>query len=89
MNTSIKWELNIHPTLLTASDRAKTVILLQYLNKYGDIETTITELRKSCLPLIYPKNNISSSKEWHNNNMGRYRFIKRIKEIFKKHITKV
>lgn len=81
-----KWRMNTELEKLPVNQRKDSLILLFFLNLHRDELRAFKELSVHWLSRVYklPK---TSSEAYKTAKNGRYRTMKRMKEIFKKYMV--
>jgi hypothetical protein len=82
-----KWMLNTELHELTVNERKDAIVLLYFLNTYGDQIEAFKELKSSWVNNIYklPK---TSSSEYNSVKNGRYNILSRMRLLQEKYIIK-
>lgn len=81
LNENNKWELNTQPNNLTVQQRKNAMVLLFFLNTYGDDKLAFEMLMKYWINNIY-KLPSTSSPNYSTIKTGRYITLKSMKNIY-------
>ncbi len=81
-----KWDLKVPASQLTLQERKDCILLLAFLNIFGDYDTAIEQFRKVWLNVVYALPP-TKSENYNSIKCGRHLAVKRIKTVFKKYIT--
>jgi hypothetical protein len=86
LNENNKWELNIPMNNLTVNKRKDAMILLFFLNTYGDHDLAFKQLKKYWIDKLYklPK---PTAKEYSSIKTGRYITNKKMKNIYQMYLV--
>ena len=86
LNENNKWELNTHINNLSVNERKDTMVLLFFLNTYGDRIEAFNKLKMYWVDNIYklPK---PSAQEYSSVKTGRYNTLKKMKRIYQTYLV--
>jgi len=81
-----KWMLNTEFHMLTVNERKDAIVLLYFLNTYGDQIEAFKELKSAWVNNIYelPK---TSSAEYNSVKNGRYNILLRMRKLQEKYMV--
>jgi len=86
LNENNKWELNTLLENLTVQQRKNAMVLLFFLNTYGDDKLAFEMLKKFWINNIY-KLPTTSSQNYGTVKKGRYITLKNMKNIYRMYMV--
>ena len=86
LNENNKWELNTQLEKLTVQQRKNAMVLLFFLNTYGDDKLAFEMLKKFWIYKIYklPK---PTSSDYSTIKTGRYITLKKMKKVYQMYLV--
>ena len=81
-----KWKLNTEFNLLTLNERKEALVLLYFLNSYGNTIKAFKELKSNWVNNIYKLPKISDRK-YNSVKNGRYNILSRMRKLQEKYMV--
>lgn len=87
LNETNNWELNTPLNNLTVNQRKDALVLLFFLNAYGDHNMAFKQLKKYWIDKLYKLPN-PKAKEYSSIKSGRYITSKKMRNIYQMYLVK-